>query len=201
MSIILCNKWSNYARLIVIALFRFTRVTWGRRKVTSMCIDYRGNSIEVEAFPRAGAIKMRENASSRRSAVAGRIARAARCFLRRNSIRDEGSLVARTSFCNSNVLARRKVTSRRWKVHLLVIRIVKDIARASSFLFLARAISRVSRRHYSQWAKKSGDLNVSGKRAKGYRDRAEPITLSFLLSTCLSGSLRRISRSGTRAKR
>lgn len=29
--------------------------------------DYRGNSIEVEAFPAAGAIKIRENASSRRS--------------------------------------------------------------------------------------------------------------------------------------
>lgn len=30
------------------------------------CTDYRGNSIEVEAFPAAGAIKMRETASSRR---------------------------------------------------------------------------------------------------------------------------------------
>lgn len=73
-----------------------------------MRIDYRGNSIEVEAFPRAGAIKMRENA--RRlvdPAVAGRIARAARCFLRRNSIRgDEGESHFERHFATSSLVGR-----------------------------------------------------------------------------------------------
>lgn len=119
---------------------------YDRRKVTSVCTDYRGNSIEVEAFPGAGAIKMRENASSRRSAVAGRIARAARCFLRRNSIRDDEG----ESFCNSNVLARRKVISRRSKVHLLydMYRRHCRSSYAPVILSLGRVISGVFRRHY-----------------------------------------------------
>lgn len=137
-------------------LLRFARTLIRPSQGNVDATDCRGNSIEVEAFPGAGAIKMRENASSRRSAVAGRIARAARCFLRRNSIRDvEGSHVshvARTSFCNSNVLARRKVSSRRSKVHLLRCTIVRDIISvlARYLFFLGRVISGVFQRHYSQ---------------------------------------------------
>lgn len=94
---------------------------------------------------------------------------------------DEGSHVARTSFCNSNVLARRKVTSRRWKVHLLVVRtstIVKDIVRARDpppFIFRTSSLSRFSaslfamseeKRRFKRFGEESKGLPRSRSRSR-----------------------------------
>lgn len=105
---------------------------------TTACTDYRGNSIEVEAFPAAGAIKMRETASSRRSAEQEESRAQCAMFspVKLDSKRASTmkSHIVRTLFCSNNILARRKVVSSAKYLRLSVItRNIVACTRVSSF--------------------------------------------------------------------